>query len=438
VERVAVFPFTEGRKRETAVLRHADGALVAVTKGAWEFVLQLTDASAADRLASTAEMERYAAEGHKVIGCAWRHLDHAWAGGEPDRGYVWAGFLALEDPVRGGVPEAIEECRAAGIHVVMVTGDHPATATTIAREIGFTAPHVVAGDDLDALLGRADRDALRHVDVIARAVPAQKLGLVRALQSCGEVVAGTGDGVNDVPALQAADVGIAMGQRGTRSAREVAAIVLLDDNFRSIVRAIAEGQQLFQNLRLSFAYLLMIHLPLVITAALIPLAGFPLLYLPLHIVWLELIIHPSALLVFQETGAQRIAVPHAERRARFFAARDWLIIGCAAALITALIVALYMRALEASVEHARASAISALTLSSAGLVAGLSRLRTRTAWWISAGTIALTLLLVQVPALARFLHMQPLHAGEWLLISTGSGVASFLPALMGGRRSTPV
>lgn len=149
----------------------------------------------------------------------------------------------------------------------------------------------------------------RSIDVVARAIPAQKLALVRALQSQGDVVAVTGDGVNDVPALQAADIGIAMGERGTRSAREAGAIVLLDDNFRTIVSAIAEGRQLFRNLRLSFAYLLMVHIPLVATAALIPLAGYPLLYLPIHVVWLELIIHPTALLVFQEPATSTILEP---------------------------------------------------------------------------------------------------------------------------------
>ncbi len=143
-------------------------------------------------------------------------------------------------------------------------------------------------------------EALREIDAVARATPSQKLLLVRALQRSGEIVAVTGDGVNDVPALQTADIGIAMGERGTQSAREVAAIVLLDDNFRTIVRAIAEGRQLFRNLQLAFAYLLMVHIPLVLSAAAVPLADHPLLYLPIHIVWLELIIHPTALLVFQD------------------------------------------------------------------------------------------------------------------------------------------
>ena len=152
-------------------------------------------------------------------------------------------------------------------------------------------------------MARGESLALREVDVIARATPVQKLTLVRALQAAHEIVAVTGDGVNDVPALQAADVGIAMGERGTRSAREVAAVVLLDDNFRTIVGAIAEGRQLFQNLRASFAYLLMFHIPFVASALIVPLLGYPLLYMPVHIVWIEMILHPTALLVFQELSA---------------------------------------------------------------------------------------------------------------------------------------
>ena len=165
---------------------------------------------------------------------------------------------------------------------------------------------------------------LREVDVIARAKPAQKLLLVKSLQESGEIVAVTGDGVNDVPALQSADIGIAMGERGTRSAREVAAIILLDDNFRTIVGAIGEGRQLFENLQLSFNYLLVIHIPLVLTATLIPLAGYPLLYLPIHIVWLEILIHPTAMLVFQDLPARELLPRGATaKQGRFFDAMQW-------------------------------------------------------------------------------------------------------------------
>jgi Ca2+-transporting ATPase len=305
----------------------------------------------------------------------------------------------------------------------------------VAREIGLgqEEPAIVTADEMETLLGRGEGRSLRAVDVIARAVPSQKLALVRALQERGEIVAVTGDGVNDVPALQAADVGIAMGERGTRSAREVAAIVLLDDNFRTIVRAISEGRQLFRNLQLSFAYLLMVHFPLVITAALIPLAGYPMLYLPLHIVWLELVIHPTALLVFQELPpAERLARAEAHRgRARFFAPRDWLVIAAVGALITAFIVVGYSYSIveRGSAEHARAMAIAGLTFASAALTAALSHLRTLVARAVVGSTVALTVLLVQTPVLARLLHLQPLHWDDWARVLAASLLPALLPLL---------
>ncbi len=310
-EVVACFPFTEDRKRETGVLRQ-DQRLFAAVKGAPEIVLGQCNLAPEERQTWQARIDEFAGSGHKVIACAWRELDGTpWPGGEPDRDFRFAGLLCFEDPVRQGVAEALQVCAQARIHVIMVTGDHRATASAVAREIGLGGPDplVLDADQMHARLAQGDSSFLREVSVIARAVPSQKVDLVRALQANGEIVAVTGDGVNDVPALQAADIGIAMGERGTRSAREVAAIVLLDDNFRTIVRAIAEGRQVFYNLQLSFQYLLMIHLPLVVTAALIPLAGYPLLYLPIHVVWLELIIHPTALLVFQDLPSDHRLAP---------------------------------------------------------------------------------------------------------------------------------
>jgi Ca2+-transporting ATPase len=425
---VAVFPFTERRKRETVLMRERDGRLVAVTKGATETVLAMSadDAPArwAPRIAALAD------EGHKVIACAWRPVDADLA--EPEAGYRVAGLLAFEDPVREGVTDALAFCRRAGVHTIMVTGDHPRTALAVAREVGLGGgtPVVLPADEMVARVARGEAASLTGVDVIARAAPGQKLTLVRALQDAGEVVAVTGDGVNDVPALQAADVGIAMGERGTRSAREAASIVLLDDNFRTIVRAIAEGRQLFWNLRLAFRYLLVIHIPLVVTALLVPLAGWPLLYLPVHIVWLETIIHPTALLVFQEVAGDDVARRAAPRRARFFTLREWMGIVLTGGAVTVLVLGLYAWSVRGGqVEHARATALAALTLSSVAITVGLSGLRTRVSRVIAGGTAVLSAVLIQTPALARALHMTPLHAEDWAIVVA----AVLLIGLLGGR-----
>jgi P-type Ca2+ transporter type 2C len=417
--RMADFPFTEARRRETVVWRGATGGPTAFTKGAPETVLAACELSGPERADWLARVEVYARSGHKVIGCARREIPPGTPTDvEPGKGFTFAGLLAFEDPVRDGVREAIADCMAAGMRVIMVTGDHPATAAAIAREIGLggNEPKVVVlapEDDVGAVLG-----AQPGVHVVARATPPQKLALVQALQSEGELVAVTGDGVNDVPALRLADIGVAMGERGTRSAREVAPVVLLDDNFRTIVDAVAEGRQLFQNLRLAFAYLLLVHLPLVIGAAAIPLMGLPLLFLPIHVVWLELVIHPTAMLAFQDLPAAGPLAPvHRHRRARFFSAEAWLGIGLVGGLVSVAVVWSYLHALGADrdVEHARAMALTLLLVASAGVTAGLTKLRQATARWILVGTLAPLGLLVQMPAVSRWLNLRPLHGTDWAL-----------------------
>ena len=432
------FPFTEDRRRETAVVE--DGAaLLAATKGSPEVVLGMCALDDRERAAWSHRVAELAGEGHKVIACASHRLMRAaWAGGEPDRGFELEGLIAFEDPVREGVLEAVQECRAAGIGIIVVTGDHPATARAIAREIGLARDDAgfVLGAELEDWLAR-DGAQPAALEVVARAIPSQKLALVRALQAAGESVAVTGDGVNDVPALQAADVGIAMGRRGTRSAREIASIVLLDDRFQTIVHAIAEGRQLFRNLQKSFQYLVMIHVPLVLTAAVIPLAGYPLLYLPIHVAWLELVIHPTAMLVFQELPpAARLERVPARKAGAFFARGDWLVIALVGGLLTALVVCVYGRALGEGrdVEHARASALVALSCASAIITAILSGLRTRTARLIVLATVALAILLVQTPFLAHMLHLEPLHSADWLVAGAGALLACS-PLLSTGLRA---
>ena len=428
--RLATFPFTEDRRRETAVLRDGD-AVIAAAKGAPETIFAMSRLTPAETAAWLAKTEELGAGGHKVLACASRRLDE-WSGSEPTADYRFLGLLAFEDPVREGVRAAVAKAKAAGIRVIMVTGDHVATARAIAREIGLggDSPRIIEGAAFEPGAARgAD-----GFDVLARAVPAQKLDLVRALRLKGEIVAVTGDGVNDVPALQGADIGIAMGERGTRTAREVASIVLLDDNFSTIVRAIAEGRQLFSNLKLSFAYLLLMHIALVAAAALVPFAGFPLLYLPMHVVWLELIIHPTALLVFQELPAasDRLEPVDRNRKLRFFDWREWTLIAFIGLLVTGLVILGYVRSLGGNhdVEHARAMALVVLVVASATMTAGLSRLRSAAAVIAVIATIGSALVLVQVPALAGILHLSPLHGDDWLIAAAGGLLAGSLTTIL--------
>lgn len=443
--RLATFPFTEDRKKETSIFRSSDGRVFAVTKGAPETLLRQCDLSDDEQTRLLEIADRLADEGHKVIACARRGLEEPGEHDrEPSTDFDYAGLIALEDPVREGVVDAVAFCRRAGIHVIMITGDHPLTARAVAREIGLGdgEPRVLTAGEVEARSDADDRIDLRKVDVIARSIPAQKLHFVRRLQAEGEIVSVTGDGVNDVPALQAADVGIAMGERGTQAAREVSAIVLLDDNFRTIVRAVAEGGQLFHNLRMSFTYLLMVHIPLVISAALIPLLGYPLLYLPIHIVWLELIIHPTALLAYQQLPDNTrvtVAVPKTHARVSFFTRREWTTIVLVGLSLTAVVIGGYIFSLGAgrNVEHARAMALAVLCLGSAFVTVTLSRLSTAASRLVAAGTILSLPLLIQVPVVAGVLHLQPLHWQDWLTAVLGSGlIAALLRLERFGRSQT--
>jgi ATPase, P-type (transporting), HAD superfamily, subfamily IC len=428
---LASFPFTEDRRRETALVER-DGQRLAVVKGAPETVRKLCGIDDAEYRHWQQQLDALAAQGLKVIACASRPLaaGHDLAI-EPAHGYAMAGLLAFGDPLREGVREAVQTCLEAGIRVVMVTGDHPLTAGAIAGQIGLGGgtPRVLS---LDGRQDQAlDPDELAAADVIARAAPGQKLQLVQALQARGHTVAVTGDGVNDVPALQTADIGIAMGQRGTRSAREAAAIVLLDDNFRTLAKAIAEGRQLFANLQRGFAYLLLFHAPLVLSAALVPLAGLPLLYLPIHIVWLELLVHPTAMLGFQQqsrAGLQRLPAVHGP--VRFFPPRaSWtLLLG--AAVATAAVLGAYAAGLHWPGEaadtagSARTLALVTLMLCSLAFLSVLSGLAGRMPRVIAGATLA-SVALVQVPALSPLLSVRPLGAGALLL---AAGLATLTAA----------
>ncbi|WP_395683237.1 cation-translocating P-type ATPase [Dokdonella sp.] len=274
---------------------------VLATKGAPEAVIDLCHLPAQEHARILAQVERMAERGLRVLGVARGD----WQGTQPPRSqhdfdFSFLGLIGFVDPPRPEVPAAIAECRAAGIRVIMMTGDHPATARAIARMVGLSErAEVVTGADIDALDDAQLRERLRHADLCARLQPAQKLRLVQVLRAAGEVVAMTGDGVNDAPALKAADVGIAMGERGTDVAREAAALVLLDDSFASIVAAIRQGRRIYDNIGNATRFVFAVHMPIIALTLVPTLLHWPALLMPVHIVLLELLIDPACSIVFE-------------------------------------------------------------------------------------------------------------------------------------------
>ena len=276
------------------------------TKGAPEAVADLCHLNAEALEAIRLQVNSMAERGLRVLGVArgrWSGAPGtapAWPTTQHDFDFEFLGLLGLADPPRPEVPAAVAECRRAGVRLIMMTGDHPATARAIARQVGLSdRPEVITGTEIAALNDTALRERLAHVDLCARLQPAHKLRLVNVLRAAGEVVAMTGDGVNDAPALKGADVGIAMGERGTDVAREAAALVLLDDSFARIVAAIRQGRRIFENIGNASRFVFAVHVPIIGLALVPAVLQWPVLLLPVHIVLLELLIDPACSIVFE-------------------------------------------------------------------------------------------------------------------------------------------
>ncbi len=292
-------------------------------KGAPEALLPRCLLDAVELTRIDREVQRLASRGLRVLAVAYARGGASAPGapgapGGPSASLPrleWAGLLGFADPLREDVPAAIATCRLAGIRVVMITGDSSATAAAIARQAGLDVTRVVSGAELELLDDEALASLTREVSVFARVSPQHKLRIVRALQAQGHVVAMTGDGVNDAIALRAANIGVAMGQRGTDVAREAAALVLLDDSFAALVHAVRSGRRIFLNVQHSVNYLLAVHVPIVVVSLLPVLFGGPVLLLPLHVVFLELIIDPACSLVFEAAPEPATLMTRAPRPA---------------------------------------------------------------------------------------------------------------------------
>ena len=392
------------------------GRMIAA-KGAPEAVVDLChlDAAHAGRIA--AQVARMAADGLRVIGVA-RAVFPArdLPASQHDFDFRFLGLVGLEDPVRADVPAAIAECRAAGVRVVMITGDHPATALSIARQAGLPADgNLMTGPELAALGDDALAARLAKTDIFCRVQPEHKLRLVQAFRATGDIVAMTGDGVNDAPALKAAHVGVAMGGRGTDVAREAAGLVLLKDDFTSLVTAVRYGRRIFANLRKAITFVVAVHVPIVGLSILPVMLGWPLVLMPAHILFLQLIIDPSCSLVFEAEEPEQDTMRGKPRRPddRLFD-RAVLVRGLAQGIgLLALLCGVYVwssRAAHAD-DVARALTFTVLVLSNIGLIY-VNRSWDAPPWrpgrapnryfdWMAVATVALLAAVLAIPDIAR-------------------------------------
>jgi len=382
---------------------NAQGPAVIAVKGAPEAVVQLCALGEAERETIARQAQDMASDGLRVLGVARaEHAGPPWPQHPRQFEFAWLGLVAFADPLRPNVPAAIAECRAAGIRVVMITGDYAATARAIAREAGLPTEPLITGSEMAALGETVVRDRARRASIFARITPEQKLAIVNVLESGGDIVAMTGDGVNDAPALRAAHIGIAMGGRGTDVAREAAALVLLNDDFESIVAAVRLGRRIYMNLRKAMSYTLAVHVPIAGMALLPLLFGWPLALMPVHIVFLELIIDPACSIVFEAEPESRDTMRRRPRRADepLFSGYTLGLSLAQGVIVLAVVAGLYAywNVAEVEASAARTMAFTVLIAGNLGLIfanrslsetiATTIRVPNASLWWVALGALA--------------------------------------------------
>ncbi|HEX9020147.1 MAG TPA: cation-translocating P-type ATPase, partial [Nitrospirota bacterium] len=414
---------------------------VIAAKGSPEAIADLCHLDETRRSELSRAIESMAGDGLRVLGVARSHFRITDLPGEQhDFTFEFLGLAGLADPVRPGAAEAVRECHAAGIRVVMITGDYPGTAANIAARIGLRdSGLVITGPELNAMNDEELQRRIGSVNIFARVVPEQKLRIVNALKAAGEVVAMTGDGVNDAPALKAAHIGIAMGGRGTDVAREASALVLLDDDFSSIVQAVRMGRRIFDNLKKAIAYIFAIHVPIAGLSLIPVLLKWPLVLLPVHIVFLELIIDPSCSVVFEAESEEPDVMSRPPRRpdAPLFGTRTVGLSLLQGLSVLAIVLGVFVIALKRGQgeEDARALTFTTMVIANLGLIfanRSWSRpiwdtLRSPNAalWWVMGGAVLLLGLSLYIPFLQNLFRFSFLHAVD-IVICVSAGVASVL------------
>lgn len=415
---------------------------VVTVKGAPEAIFDLCHLQAHERDALSQRVNTMANHGLRVLGVARAYFKQTekLPTDQHEFHFEVIGLVGLADPVRPKVPQAVRECYSAGMRVIMITGDYAGTALHIAQEIGLKSDSTcISGPELEMMDDAQLQERMRTVDIFARVIPKQKLRLVNALKANGEIVAMTGDGVNDAPALKSAHIGIAMGERGTDVAREAAALVLLDDDFSSIVQAIKMGRRIYENIRKALAFILAIHVPIAGISLLPLLFGLPLVLLPVHIVFLELIIDPASSVVFEsepESPAVMKRPPRNPQKPMFSGQLITLsLLQGVSVLVSVLAIFLLSLSLGRSEPTVRAMTFTTLVFANLALIfvnrsqsrTVLATLRARNVafWWVMAGGLLLLALVLSVPFLRDLFSFSQLTPTD-LLICLGTGIISIL------------
>jgi Ca2+-transporting ATPase len=424
------YPFTDDFLAMCHVWRSPDGTRRIAIKGAPETVLSLCGAM--EKMHDVQECSRKGRRVLAVAEAAWERELLEDPAGYP---FHFVGLLQLADPLRASVPAAVGQCRRAGIRVVMITGDFPGTAQHIASQAGIDAKEVLVGDQITAMSDAELSSAVRHVDVFARVKPDQKLRLVQAYRTAGEVVAMTGDGVNDAAALKAAHIGIAMGRRGTDVAREAASLVLLEDDFASIVRTVQVGRLIYENIGKAMRYLVSVHVPIAGMSLLPVVLGGPMVLFPVHVVFLEFVIDPACTLVFEaeRADAGTMQRPPRDPKKKLLNPRMLTMSLALGATMLLSVLAAYGWALKTGrgETDVRAIAFTAIVVGNITLlfsvrsrertVAGAFRDRNPALMWITATALSVLAASLYIPAIASIFRLSALDVRE-LAVALTAGV----------------
>ncbi len=412
---------------------------VIAAKGSPEAVIDLCHLDEMKKDELLTHIKNMADKGLRVLGVAKSIFrDEPLPDKQHDYEFEFIGLLGFIDPVRSGVPEALSECYSAGIRVIMITGDFPGTAQHIARQISLKDPdRYLTGPELDRMSDTELAQKVSTTNIFARIVPEQKLAIINALISNGEVVAMTGDGVNDAPALKSAHIGIAMGERGTDVARESSSIVLLNDDFSSIVAAVRMGRRIFDNLKKAISYIFSVHVPIAGLALFPLLFGFPLILLPAHIAFLELIIDPACSVVFEAEPEEKNIMqrPPRDLEEKLFGRKSMFtsLLQGMSVLIAVIVVFLLALYLGKGETEARTLTFATLVISNIALItANLSweqdiiktiNTENRAFWLVAVGALLSLSIVLYVTFLREVFHFSMLHADD-VLIAGLAGILS--------------